>query len=280
MPPTCSRRLFLGWFGTGLLSSCAGTAPVSSAGPDWVLVRQRGFLRAAADPLVGAPYFFKRAGEYAGFEWEILSALCRQLGVGLEVTPIAWPEQVGALVAQKVDLLFNGHELPPATAEDAPRLPYEPTRPYYLSSQQILYTGAQESAPETLVALAGRRVGVIDQSGGWALVSAYNRKNVVPIGIVGFRSLQDLLAQLEGGGLDVALIEAPVATWQVMQHQNWRRLGPGWLPVALAGLVRTQDQSTREQLDLAMGELVAAGQLQAILRRWGLWSELQNRLVV
>ncbi|WP_164928431.1 substrate-binding periplasmic protein [Gloeobacter violaceus] len=279
MPPTRSRRLFLGWFGTTLLSSCTATAPVSSAGPDWVLVRQRGFLRTAADPLVGAPYFFKRAGEYTGFEWEILSALCRQLRVGLEIVEVAWPEQPDALVAQKVDLLLNGHELPPSGEADTPRPPFESTRPYYLSSQQLLVSAPAAEAPANFAALAGRRVGVIDQSGGWALVSAYNRKSSPPISVAGFRNLQDLLAQLEGGGLDMALIEAPVAAWQARQHKGWRRVGPGWLPVALVGLVRTQDRSTREQIDLALGKLVAAGRLQAILRRWGLWNELQNRLV-
>ncbi|AGY56879.1 substrate-binding periplasmic protein [Gloeobacter kilaueensis] len=280
MPATADRRTFVLWLGGALLSGCSSAIPIASSdtGPDWVLIRQRGSLRVAADPLVGAPYFFRRAGQYAGFEWDILSALAQQLQLSVQLVEVPWPEQVEALVAQKVDLVLNGHEKPPPSEIAASnRPPFEATQPYYLSTQQLLF--APKAGPDwnDLEDLASRRVGVIIDSGGWALLAAYNaRHRQAAIRPAGFRSLTDLIERLETGQIDAAIIDAPVAAWQVSQHRNWRRSG-NWLPVALTGLVRVQDRSTREQIDRALTELIATAKLKAILQRWGLWNAVQEQ---
>lgn len=264
-----TRRSLLGWFAAVplLLSQEA-----EATGSDWVLIRQRGYLRAAADPLVGAPYFFRRAGQYTGFEWEILSALCARLEVRLEVSEISWPEQLGALLDQKVDLVLNGHEVPAVPAVG--RLPYEATRPYYVSSQRLLL--AAEAPPvRTLAELARSRVGVIIDSGGWALVNAFNTRYRNSIRIAGFRSPTALVDALVAGQLDAVLLDAPVAAWQSFLQRNIRLADFSGLPTPLVGLVRAQDQSTRAQLDLALAQMAAAGQLRGILRRWNLWDRAQ-----
>lgn len=260
--------------------TCLGPGPVALAAAtdsSWLLIRQRGFLRVAADPLVGAPYFFRSDDRYAGFEWDVLDALTLTLGVRIEIVEVPWPEQLAALVSQKVDLIFNGRELPVDTRNDGTgnlRLLLA-TRPYYISAQHLVVVESRRPLPRRLGDLGGLRVGAIPGSGGWALLTAYNAARGNTVRLAGFGTVNRLMAQLEGSRLDAVVVDAPVATWQVRQRPRLRLVGSPLLPIPLVGLVRVQDGSIREQLDLAIAHLLRSGRLRAILDRWHLWNGFQ-----
>jgi len=249
-------------------------APLGAADSAWSFVRQRGFLRVAADPLIGPPYFFRSEDRYAGFEWEILSVLGGELGVRIEVIEVAWPEQLDVLLSQKVDLIFNGHEVPTGLAGTA----FAPTRPYYVSSQRLL-VGRTRPLPSRLADLAGLRVGVVRSSGGEALVNAYNQRRGPGIQLSGFGRLSTLVERLEGGLLDAAIVDAPLAAWLVRHRPALAEAGRPLLAAPLVGLVRLQDASLRARLDEGITRLVTDGRLRAILARWNLWNELQRQVL-
>ncbi len=244
---------------------------LAATDPNWQIIRQRGFIRVGVDPMVGPPYFFRSDGRNVGFEFEILEAIAQKLQIRLEFVETPWPEQIETLVAQKVDLVFNGHEKP--TRNPA----CQGTLPYYISSQWLLL-GANKRPPKNFFGLAGWRVGVLIDSGGWALMRAFNAQRGNTVRLAGFQNLVDLLAQLEKGKLDAVVLDTPIAVWQARQHPDSFRLAfKPLLSVPLVGLVRLQDNSLKEQLDDAITQLWNSGQIQRILKRWSLWNDLQRQ---
>jgi polar amino acid transport system substrate-binding protein len=247
---------------------------LAATDPNWQIIRQRGFIRVGVDPMVGPPYFFRSDGRNIGFELEILEAIAQKLQIKLEFAEIPWPEQIPALVAQKVDLVFNGHEQPVRNQN----LACQGTRPYYISSQWLLL-GSTKLPPKNFFGLAGWRVGVLIDSGGWALMRAFNTQRGNTVRLAGFQNLADLLSQLEKGKLDAVVLDTPIAVWQARQHPDSFRLAfKPLLRVPLVGLVRLQDNSLKEQLDDAISQLWDSGQIQKILKRWSLWNDLQHQL--
>jgi polar amino acid transport system substrate-binding protein len=97
--------------------------------------------------------------------------------------------------------------------------------------------------------------------------------------LAGFGRLSTLVERLEGGLLDAAIVDAPLAAWLVRHRPALAEAGRPLLATPLVGLVRLQDASLRARLDEGITRLVADGRLRAILARWNLWNELQRQVL-
>jgi polar amino acid transport system substrate-binding protein len=89
--------------------------------------------------------------------------------------------------------------------------------PYYLSSQRILVR--QDAAKiSTLHDLIGKRVGVVANSGGAAVVETYNKNRGSPIRLFSSRDIKRMLSLLSDRQLDPMLLDDPVALWQMEKN--------------------------------------------------------------
>ncbi|WP_218080225.1 ABC transporter substrate-binding protein [Anthocerotibacter panamensis] len=257
------RRTLLGVF---LAQAGVAQAQTDSA---WAQVQKRGVLRVAADPTLGLPYFTRTKSGYAGFEWEILQALARQLGVEVRVTEVLWVQERPVLVRGGVDALFNAQEAP-----DLKGLPILTTLPYYTTSQAII--APKSSGIAGLTELVGNRVGVRTGSGGAALVDAYNLYKSRGIRPFTAQGNEELLERLERGQLDALVLDTPLAR-QLVRSSSLKIWEDSLLPIPVVGVVRREEPALKNALDRALYGIAQAGTLELILRRWQLWNGLQTQ---
>ncbi|NJK34484.1 MAG: amino acid ABC transporter substrate-binding protein [Oscillatoriales cyanobacterium SM2_2_1] len=267
-----TAKLF--FFSLGLLSTLSFSPLTLRANPaDTSLanVTRRGSLRVAIDAEIGAPYVFwnPETKRYDGFEWELARELATRLKVEARPTPIPWASQPNSLRSRQVDIILNLRE------EGSLDANFSSSQPYYRTSQRLLVRRG-ESPINTLRDLIGKRVGVIETSGGAAVLETFNKNRGNAIRLFASRDLDRMLAQLRNRQLDALMLDEPIATWYA-RDRTFAITGQPLLPIALVVVVNQEDATLLKAVNQAILDMRREGRLEQILKRWNLWQN-QTRL--
>ena len=241
-------------------------------------VTRRGHLRVGIDASVGGTYMFwnPKTQYYDGFEWEIAQKIAEKMRLELRPINIPWGVQPDRLAARQIDLILSVREQGGLDG-DQHKDRFIETVPYYRSSQRILVR--RESARiSTLRDLIGKRVGVVANSGGAAVIETYNKNRGNAIRVFSSRDINRMLSQLSDRQLDAMLLDEPVAIWQIEKHPNFTVVGEPFLPIALVAIVNKDDESLYKAVNQAIAQIRYEGTLESILRRWKLWGNSQKSL--
>jgi ABC-type amino acid transport substrate-binding protein len=259
---------------TGLCASLSA-APVFADG-SLALVTRRGHIRVAIDASIGGPYLFWNAQTqfYDGFELEIIQELANRLKIEARPINTPWAAQPESLESRQVDLIFSVREqgaMTNGTGKDK----FAETVPYYRSSQRLLIR-KDTLRLTTLRDLIGKRVGVVANSGGAAVIETYNINRGNAIRLFSSRDLDRMVTQLRDRQLDAMLLDEPVAIWQIRNNPEFTIIGIPLLPISLVAIVNKEDESLKKAIDDALTEMRQEGTLEKILRKWNLWESQKS----
>jgi polar amino acid transport system substrate-binding protein len=252
------------------------SVPPARADNSFANVVRRGHLRVGIDASVGGAYMFwnPKTQYYDGFEWEIAREIAAKLNLELRPINIPWNGQPEQLAGRQIDLILSARE---QSGLDSGRYKdrFVETVPYYLSSQRIL-ARKDSSKIATLRDLIGKRVGVVANSGGAAVIETYNKNRGNAIRVFSSRDLNRVLAKLRDRQLDAMLLDEPVAIWQVTNDSSLTVVGEPFLPIGLVAILNKGDRSLYKAVDRAIDRIKQEGKLEAILRRWKLWDSQKS----
>lgn len=239
------------------------------AGTGLERVRSAGVLRWGADAQGGEPYAMEdpdQPGRYRGFEVELADALGRELGVRAELAQNDWSSLIPSLERGSFDVAMNGMEITPARAG---RVLF--TRPYYLFNLRLM-ARREDTSVTGLESLQGRRVGTLSNSLAWDLLLRSGAQ-ALP-----YEGVEEPYIDLEQGRLDAVLMDDVIAQRYGMPRAALRvvgDVGEGYYSIA----VRRGEEDLARALDEALGRIARSGELRTILRRWGIDSAAQQRMV-
>ncbi|MEN9205776.1 MAG: ABC transporter substrate-binding protein [Thermostichales cyanobacterium SZTDM-1c_bins_54] len=245
----------------------AGLPALARPAPPRTLVQQHTRVRVAVDPALGSPYFYTdlTSRSYRGVEWELLQTLAERLRWQLEPVYIPWGDQLTALEQGEVDLVLGARE---ATGLDLEK--FRVTRPYLWTMQRLVVRRPDADNITRLSDLFGRRVGVVVDSAGAALMEAYNRRRGNAIQLFASSQPLRLFQQLRSGQLDALLIDQAVAILHTKDGEL-QMVGPGLLPTPLVAITRHDAESLQTLTNQAITEIQQDGTWQMLLEAWQLW---------
>jgi polar amino acid transport system substrate-binding protein len=197
------------------------------------------------------------AGDFRGYEVDLLEALALRLCVTLEYRRAYWSVIVDDLAAGRVDAVCSAATV---TAERARTVDF--CAPH-LNIALALVTRDGDGAGTRL---EGRRVGV--RRGTTAEEYVRNHGVVEPAALTEFND--ELYAALAAGSLDAIVDDSPIAA-HFARVVKGLQLG-GILPetnAAYAIMVRKGNDVLRRAIDSALAALEADGVLGALRTRWG-----------
>jgi polar amino acid transport system permease protein/polar amino acid transport system substrate-binding protein len=244
------------------LGGCGGGA----GGDTLAAIHARGELVWGGDLQGGEPYIYEDPADHGhviGFEVDIMDALARRLGVHQRMAQHNWSNLVPSLERGDFDVAMNGLE---ATSDRQDRILL--SRPYYVYAETLaVRTGSRY---RSLDDLRGRRVGTLNQTYAFDLLRAR------PVELVVYEGDEEPYLDLAAGRLDGVLLDDVVA-----DRYGCAMKGVTCLPGDVArgtyviGL-RKGDAKLKAALDAALGQMIADGELERILRRWNLWNRRQT----
>ena len=231
-------------------------------------MRARGTLRWGGDMQGGEPYVFQDPGDgrLVGFEVDIADALARRLGVRAEFVQNDWSMLVPSLERGDFDVAMNGIEV-----TDGRRARVAFSRPYYVFTETLVVRRGDRGA-ETLGDLHGRRVGTLEASLAFELLSG-----VEGLDVVRYEGVEEPYLDLERRRLDAVLLDNIIAARYGLPRPTLQAAGTfGEGTYAIA--VRPADTTLVAAVDGALADMMESGELRTILERWKLWDDRQARL--
>ena len=238
-------------------------------GDTLVDVHARGTLRWGGDIQGGEPYAFQDphdSSRLLGFEVEIAAALARRLGVRAEFVQNDWSTLIPSLERGDFDIAMNGIEV---TAARRARVAF--SRPYYAFTETLVVR-RDDTALHDLNDLRGHRVGTLAASLGFELL-----RTTPAVDVVLYEGVEEPYIDLEQRRLDAVVLDNVIADRYGLVRPTLRAAGTvaeGTYAIA----VRPRDGALLQALDGALAGMIEDGELRAILKRWSLWNDRQERL--
>ena len=211
------------------------------------------------------PLAFKEDGQIKGVEVDFAALLEKDLKVKVTLVETPFQDLIPALRNGQIDVIMSGMSI-----TDARKKLVSFTQPYFTVSQMALYRATDQRRFRNLAGLdAGTvRIGVVSGTTG----EQYARKNHPHVQVKGFTSVDDGVAALRKGDIDIFVHDAP-AIWRVTGGLDSpeRELAGYYEPLTqehLAWAVRKNESALRARLNTILGKWKANKQLEAVLDRW------------
>jgi polar amino acid transport system substrate-binding protein len=231
-------------------------------------VKQSGVLRWGGDEQGGEPYVFEdpeHEGKLTGFEVEIADALAKSLGVRAEFVQNDWSTLIPSLERGTFDIAMNGLEVTPARAD---RVLF--SRPYFLFAERLVARRG-DGRISGLASLRALRVGTLANSLAWDMLQK-EEAIAVP-----YEGVDEPFTDLESGRTDAVLLDDIIVSRYAPRHAGLAVVGDVGEGQYAIGL-RKGEGDLAAAIDQALGDMIARGELAAILARWELGGTRQASL--
>jgi polar amino acid transport system substrate-binding protein len=192
-----------------------------------------------------------------GVDIDLMKALGQRMRRPLVVVPYAWEDIEEGLLAQRYDMILNAW------------VPSDRTPSAIIASSAYYEFGllvavrAEEMGIHSYRDLAGRRVGhfrdrVIDRT-----VQGLSASTLVAV-----EDSDELFDLLAAGKVDAAVEDSTYVRWRVARDRRFQVVGERLNKMGYCLALRREDRALYEQVQAAIKELLASGDVEAIRQRW------------
>ncbi|WP_240810612.1 ABC transporter substrate-binding protein/permease [Formicincola oecophyllae] len=216
----------------------------------------------ASDGQANVPYVFHdpvHEARIIGFEYDIMKAIGPIMHRKSRFIQNGWDGLIPGLTRGLYAMVVDGIEMTP---EHKAAVLF--TRPYYVTAERIVLR-QDEKGLDSLAALKGHTVGTIKDTAAERMLLTQN-----PHGVRTYDEETDLFSDLSNGRLDAVLIDQPIALYYLTP--SLKMVGAPIGSVAYGIAFAKNEADLRNDVDKALGVLMADGTLHRILARWNLWT--------
>ncbi len=264
------------WFMAALLG--AGLwLPSAAKGDALSEIRARRTILWGGDQEGGGPYVFPRDSDptqVTGFEVDIANRIGAYLKLRPEFTQAQWDKMPDMLRTGKIDVVLNGYEFTPARAEMM-----DATVPYYVYALQLMARkdNSRIHAWADLRGKVGRpmKVGVLTGSAAEVYARQFCGDSCE---VVDYDGNTDTMREVETGKLDATVEDTPIASFYAARFPSLRKVGEPVQRGYYVLYVKKGEAALLRALNEALVQMIHNGDLEAILRKYGIWDKQQAEL--
>jgi polar amino acid transport system substrate-binding protein len=228
-------------------------------------------MRWGADGQGGAPYVFQDPMDptrLVGFEVELAELLAKKLGTTSQPVAAPWDKLLELLARGDFDLALNGIEV----ADEKKRVALL-SRPYFASAEVLTVRRSDPTAPRSLEALKGKRVGTLPGSLAERIAHRFEAD------VRTYEGGQDeIYEDLKLGRTDAVLLDETIARYYGELDEAFETVRGDFGVVDYAVAVRLGDTARLEAINAALEALTREGALRRLYERWGLWTPATAKL--
>ena len=200
------------WFGTDAKPTITAAPGATTETPslDGVELIEDGQLTVCSD-MPYKPFEFEEDGKTTGFDYDVVSAMAKQLDVEVEFKTTPFDSIIPALQVPDCDMIASAMTITPEREEQVSF-----TTPYFDADQSLLVLTDNAEKYATLDDLADKTIGVQVETTG----ATYAKENL-PDGatIKEFQTGDEMFPALISGDIDAALQDLPVNAYRATTSQ-------------------------------------------------------------
>jgi len=233
-------------------------------------------LKWGMDATGGAPYIFDNNTK--GFEVELAAYIAKELGRVSEPFNGDWSKLPELLKNQAIHIVLNGYEYSDQFTKQA-------SIPYYIYRLTAVVNAKNDtirSWEDLRVSKDGKkkRVGVLTGSAAERYMSGEFGDDIE---LLEYEDVANTYQLVANGGLDASVQDNPAATYYLTEDaakaKSLRRIPDSRSQGFYVILTREEDTQLRQDVNAALRKCIEDGTLEKILRKYGIWTEDQERLL-
>lgn len=243
-----------------VLTLIALTVGCLESGESWQRIQEEGVLRVGLDPTY-PPFETADNGELRGIDVDLARALADEMDLEAQFTYFGFDGLYDALTTEQVDVLISALVVRVEQTRD-----FAYSEPYF-NAGQLLVTPRTEDEVEQMADLEGRTLAVELGAEGHVIATEWERR-LARLDINPLQTPQGALDAVRDGDADAALVDAISARIYLAQNEQLHVAGEPVTVEPFAMVVRKEDEQLLSNLNEALEQLEASGELEAIIRRW------------
>lgn len=241
-------------------------------------IRTAGQLLYGSDAEGGGPFAYidpDNPNRVTGFEVELMERLCGALGPVPVFKQGQWDTLLQVLQTGHVDVVVNGYELTPDRTSVLLA-----TRPYYRFQLQLMVRkGSRIESFEDLTRPkpgGGKwRLAVLGSSASEFYARDHGGETVRVLYSDG---ATDCMMAVQNGQVDATLQDYPAVQFYKEAYPKLEAVGPLVGEGSYVMYLRPEDVALRDALDQAIGQAIENGELEAVYRKYDIWTDAQEKL--
>lgn len=242
-------------------ADAASTAEAAAADSDLAYIQEKGKMTIGYT--VYAPMnYTDENGEFVGFDTELATAVCRQLGVEPEFVEINWDTKIVELDAKSIDCIWNGMTLTEdIMANTACTEAYAKNAQVIVMKADAAYTSTADLVGKTVVAEAG--------SAGEGAIQG--DENLAQADYISKSVQTDCLMEVAAGTADAAVLDLTLASAMIGEGTDYADLViVDELNAEEYGVAFRKGSDAAAAVNEAFAALKADGTMQSLADKYGL----------
>lgn len=223
-------------------------------------------VRVASTP-TGVPFTFldTKTNEISGIMVDIMKAIGKDQGFGVEITPMTFSTLIAALQSNKADVIAAAMYITPPRQEVV-----DFSDPIYTYGEGLVVSAKDTKDYKAMEDLKGEVVGV---QIGTAYVKPLNESGLYKE-IKVYDTIPDIIRDVNVGRIKAGFADYPIVAYQIAQGgypetrlaKNYKPVLPGSVGIA----VRKGDKAMLDKINASLRKFKTDGTIEKILARWGL----------
>lgn len=242
-------------------ADAASTAEAAAADSDLAYIQEKGKMTIGYT--VYAPMnYTDENGEFVGFDTELATAVCEQLGVEPEFVEINWDTKIVELDAKSIDCIWNGMTLTEdIMANTACTEAYAKNAQVIVMKADAAYTSTADLVGKTVVAEAG--------SAGEGAIQG--DENLAQADYISKSVQTDCLMEVAAGTADAAVLDLTLASAMIGEGTDYADLViVDELNAEEYGVAFRKGSDAAAAVNEAFAALKADGTMQSLADKYGL----------
>ncbi len=196
-------------------------------------------------------------GGYIGFDIDMMTALCKKMGLELVVVPTAWDGIIPALVSDRFDIIMSAMSITPERLEQI-----NFSDPYYRNDLAI--TTPVDKPIKDAEGLKGKVVGVqVDTTGQFAVEKIEGVKQIKK-----YENIIQALQDLQTGRTEAVVNDEPSNAYQIRNIPELANTGVIPVDDDYGFGIKKENEGLLKAINLALKELKDEGTYDLIKKKW------------
>lgn len=235
----------------------------AAEGEGWAYIEDKGELIVGLDDTFAPMGFRDEAGNLVGFDIDLATAVCEELGISVKFQPIEWDAKEMELEAKNIDCIWNGMS---ATAE---RQESMSLTDMYLNNCIIVMSLDSSVNITSEDDLANYQIGTQADSASLEVMMASEKWDTYADNVAEFPTFDEAIMALQGDRVDVIVVDQvlgeyknskldePLFTCDFTFGDDFYAIG-----------CRKADKDVAAKLTEAIGTLIDSGEAAEISEKW------------
>ena len=240
-----------------------GCSSNEAEGEGWAYIEDKGELIVGLDDTFAPMGFRDEAGELVGFDIDLATAVCEELGINVKFQPIEWDAKEMELEAKNIDCIWNGMS---ATAE---RQESMSLTDMYLNNCIIVMSLDSSINITSEDDLANYQIGTQADSASLEVMMASEKWDTYADNVAEFPTFDEAIMALQGDRVDVIVVDQVLGEYKNSKlHEPLFTCDFTFGDDFYAIGCRKADKDVAAKLTEAIGALIDSGEAAEISEKW------------